>query len=185
MSCCSFGGTVAARSVEIDGVTVERDGVLVGNFVVLNFEGNVSVTDEGDGTATILVGDNVYALPEVWWQDNVAANQVDVPLVGRVSTHFTTIKMMRAGSIVGLATRLTQPVTAGQMFVSITLNGVNVLDVQHTNALNVSGGVGTLPIGIETYAAGDLIGVWINTNAGFLPNTTDLETWVQLSERVV
>ncbi len=37
-------------------------------------------------------------------------------------------------------------------------------------------------VGVTTYVAGDLIGARLTTTAGFLPTTTDLEAWLEVSE---
>jgi hypothetical protein len=133
--------------------------------------------DSGGGGASI------YALPEQWAQQDVAANQTDVDLSAQVSTNFDNVPAMRAGSIVGLSTRLTEAVTAGTLTVAVTINGaVGTLAVVSTSGSNPSGGQATQATGVDTYVAGDLIGVQLTTDAGFLPVTTDLEAWLQVSE---
>jgi hypothetical protein len=129
-------------------------------------------------TITVL---GIEAMPEIWAQENVAASQTNVPLSAQVSTSFDTIKMIRAGSIVGLGTRLTEAITAGTLTVSITKNGAaGTLSIVHsTSSL---GSALTQAAGIDTYVAGDLIGVQLTTSAGFLPNTTYLEAWLEVLE---
>ena len=84
------------------------------------------------------------------------------------------------GSIVGLATRLSEAITAGTLTVRVTINGSpGTLTLVHT------GGLGSQVIqatGIDNYVAGDLIGIQYQTNAGFLPVTADLEAWLQVVE---
>lgn len=124
-----------------------------------------------------------FAPPEQWAQDNVAANQAAVALFAQVSTNFDTWKAMRSGSVVGLSTRLTAAVAAGTATVRVTKNGVaGTLNVAHTAASNPSGGQATQAIGIDTFVAGDLIGLSITTDAGFLPITTDIEAWIEVQE---
>lgn len=171
------------------GVDVEDEGVpLVDNpYTTLNFVGaGVTATDVG-GVATITIpgasGSGIAALPEQWCQNDVAASQTNVSLSAQVSTNFDTLKMIRAGSIVGIATRFSGTVTAGQATVTITKNGAaGTLNVVSTSASNQNGGVAVQATGIDTYVAGDLIGVQITTNAGFLPVTTDVEAWLQVQE---
>ena len=99
----------------------------------------------------------------------------------QVSTNFDTIKMIRSGSITGLATRLTEAITAGTLTVEVTLNGVGTgLQIIHTSGSNPSGGVVTQAAGLDTFVAGDLIGIWLSTDGGFLPITTDLESWLDM-----
>lgn len=122
----------------------------------------------------------VHFMPEMWAQQNVAAGQTDVPLDAAVSSNFDTIKMIRAGSIVGISTRLTEPITAGTLTVTVTKNGnAQAMSLVHSSG---SGGSATQAAGIDSYLSGDLIGVKITTSVGFSPVTTDLEVWLdQLS----
>lgn len=125
----------------------------------------------------------VFAPPEQWGQNNVAANQAAVALSSQVSTNFDNIKMIRAGNIIGLSTRFTEPITAGTATVIVTINGVaTALQIVHTSASNPSGGVATVAAGLVPYVASDLIGITITTDAGFLPITTDLEAWIECQE---
>lgn len=142
----------------------------------------------GDGSVQQLtpLGTRVYSPPEQWAQSNVAASQTDVALGALVSQSFNTVKAIRAGSIVGLGTRLSEPITAGTLVVGVTLNGlVTVLTLSHDSGTNPSGGEAVAAIAAIPYVAGDLIGVQLSTNAGFLPITTDLEAWIQLAEPVL
>lgn len=126
---------------------------------------------------------STYVVPEQWAQNNVAASQTNVALAAQVSTSFDTYKALRAGSITGLSTRLTEAVTAGTLTVEVTKNGAGVgLAVVHTNAANQTGGISTQAAGLDTYVAGDLIGVRLTTNGAFAPITTDLEAMVEVTE---
>lgn len=126
----------------------------------------------------------LYSPPEQWGQQDVGASQVNVPLSALVSTNFDTIRMLRAGSIIGLCARLTEAITAGQLTIQITINGVPAVLQLVMIAPNQAASI-TQGIGIDTYVAGDLIGMRISTDAGFLPITTDLESWLQLAEEIV
>lgn len=131
---------------------------------------------------TVLPAEEVQFMPEMWAQENVAASQTGVALSAMVSTNFDTIKMVRAGSIVGMSTRLTEAITAGTLFVRVTINGTpGTLQIAHTTG---TGGVATQPTGVDTYVAGDLVGVQITTDSGFLPITTDLEVWLENQETI-
>lgn len=124
-----------------------------------------------------------FAPPEQWAQDDVAANQAAVALSAQVSTNFDNIKMMRSGSVVGLSTRFTGAVTAGTATIRVTKNGVaGTLSVASTAVSNPSGGQATQATGVDTFVAGDLIGLSITTDAGFLPVTTDVEAWIEIQE---
>lgn len=123
-----------------------------------------------------------YSPPERWAQVNVAASQTAVALSAQVSGNSNTIRMVSAGSIVGLSTQLTEAITAGTLTVTVTKNGSPMtLSIVHTSG---SGSQATLAAGINTYVAGDLIGIQLTTDAGFLPVTTDIEAWILCSEAV-
>jgi len=124
-----------------------------------------------------------YALPEQWAQNDVAASQTDVPLSAQVSTNFDDIPAIRAGSLVGLSVRFTETITAGETTIAVTINGVaTALTLTCDAGTNPDGGIATAASGVVPYVAGDLIGVFITTDAGFLPITTDVEAWVQVQE---
>jgi hypothetical protein len=119
-------------------------------------------------------------MPEQWTRLNVPAGQTNVIMSSSVSTNFDDIKMMRPGSIIGIATRLTQTIAAGSLTVFITKNGVaGTLSIVHTSG---TGSVAVQAEGVDTYVAGDLIGVRFTTNAGFLPLTANLEAWLEILE---
>jgi len=138
------------------------------------------ILDPGPGGVASV---NPSALPEQWAQQNVAAGQTNVALSTQVSTNFDTIKMIRAGSIIGLSTRLTEGSLAGTLTVQVTINGVGgTLSLVHTSGSNPSGGQATQVSGVDNYVAGDLVGIRLTTTAGFLPTTTDLEAWLEVDE---
>ena len=98
----------------------------------------------------------------------------------QVSTNFDTIKMIRAGRIVGLGTTLTEAIASGTLTVGITINGVpGTILLVHTNASNQTGGQ-TTQIAGDAYVAGDLIGMLFTTSEAFTPTTTDLEGWLEI-----
>jgi hypothetical protein len=126
------------------------------------------------------------APPEKWNQQNVPAGQTDVELFALMSTSFDRIKMPRAGSIIALSTRFTEAITdatPGSAVVTVTINGVaGTLALAHSSAVNPSGGEATQAAGIDTYNAGDELGIQITTLGSFVPNTTDLEAWLTCQE---
>jgi len=125
-----------------------------------------------------------YVIPEQWAQNNVIASQTEVVLECQLSTNFDTYKATKSGSLTGLSTRLTEPITAGTLLVEVIINGLvtNALQILHTAGSNPSGGIATIAFGLLNYVAGDLISVVLTTNGAFLPITTDLEVMVQVSE---
>lgn len=179
-SCTSVGGGGGAGGVEVSDEGVPLAG---GPFGTLNFAGTgVVATDAGGGTALITItGGGPSDVAEQWAVNNVPASQTDVALSAQLSTNFDTIKAVRGGSIVGIATRLSEPITAGQLDVEVTINGVGTgFLITHTAGANPSGGVATQATGLDVYVASDLLGLRYTTNAGFLPITTDLEAYIQV-----
>lgn len=122
----------------------------------------------------------IETMPEQWVRQNVPASATNIVMFSQVSSNFDDIKMMRAGSVVGLSTRLTEAITSGTLTVRLTINGTpgNLL-ISHTSG---TGGVATQAAGVDTYAANDLIGLQFTTTADFLPITTDLEAWLEVLE---
>jgi hypothetical protein len=121
---------------------------------------------------------------EKWVQNNVAASQSNVDLSALVSTSFDTFKAIRDGSIVGLSTALTEAitdVTADSLIVAVTVNGATgTLQISHSSGTNPSGGQATQATGIDTFSAGDELGVELTTLGTFAPTTTDLEAAIEL-----
>lgn len=168
-------------------IAPDAGDTIAGAATAVNVPANGAMLLVSDGVSNWSIvatwGNDRFAPPEQWAQQNVAAGQVAVALSAQVSTNFDTWKAMRRGSVVGLSTRLTEAVTAGTATVRVTVNGVaGTLNVVHTSVLNASGGQSTQQAGIDRFVAGDLIGLSITTNAGFLPITTDLEAWLEAEE---
>lgn len=119
-------------------------------------------------------------LPEKWHQIDVPASQTNVELTTLVSQTFNDIQAVKNGSITGLNVRLTGNVTLGQLTVTVTVNGTpGTLQVVITGGN--SSGRNTQATGIDTYTAGDLIGLEITTDGSFAPaNDLDVEAWVEV-----
>lgn len=188
MTCCGsngIGGSVVGPPPPPEGgIDILSDGVPIGPdpFTSLDFEGTLEAVDSGGGLATI-TGFSTYVLPEQWAENNIQRNFVNRVVDCQLSTHFNTYKVLRSGSITGLSTRLTLPITAGTLVVEITKNGVGIgLSITHTNAANQTGGIVQQARGADTYVAGDLLGVIISTNNTFAPTSTDLEAMIQVTE---
>lgn len=127
----------------------------------------------------------LQVLPEQWAENNIRRNQVNHPVDCQLSTSFDTFRMLSAGSITGLSTRLTQTMTAGSLLVEVTKNGAGTgFSLLHTNAANQTGGVVFQAAGIVPYVVGDLIGVQMTTNNLLAPLSNDLETMLQVTEAV-
>lgn len=121
-----------------------------------------------------------FSPPEKWGRDNIGDDTPATAMSAMVSTKFDIIQMIRAGSIVGMNARLTAALTAGTIAVTVTINGV-------AGTLSVAGGAGfgngrsVQASGIDTFAAGDRIGVQFSTGPGAAPVSSDLESWLELA----
>lgn len=173
--------------ISIPGVVFADEGVPLANppHTTVNFVGDgITAVDAGLNTATVTVPrESMYSPPELWVFNNVGTATPPTAMAASVSQNFDSIKMMRAGSIVGLATRLTETVTAGTLVVEVTLNGAGIgYTLSHTSVLNSDGGIDLQAIGAFPYAAGDLIGMQFTTDILFAPNSDDVEAWLQVVE---
>lgn len=122
----------------------------------------------------------IQSLPEVWSQNDVPASQAATALSSQVSQLFDTVQAIRDGSIVGINVRWTAAIAAGQATIIVTINGVagtlSVVMVAPAQSARATQAAGDL------YSAGDLIGVQLATNAGFLPaDSNDVEVWLEVS----
>lgn len=125
-------------------------------------------------------GAGISSVPEMWNQNPVPASQTGVALETLVSVTFADIKMIRDGSIVGIRTRFLTNVSAGTATVKITKNGaIGTLGVVSTNASNQGGASNTQDEGIDTYVAGDSIGVKITTDGSFAPTDNSIEVTLE------
>jgi hypothetical protein len=172
----TLGRLVYWNSSTLDATGVDYAGVGPLSDVVLQ----VTV---GQPKLTLVPGTGIEAMPEQWVKLNVPANQPATAMSAQVSTNFDTLKAIRAGSIVGLGTRLNTPITAGALTVRITINGApGTLMAVHTAGANSMGAQVVQPTGVDDYVAGDLIGTQYATSAGFQPISADLEAWLQVVE---
>jgi hypothetical protein len=126
---------------------------------------------------------NPMPLPEQWAVQGVPASTPPTAMSAQVSTNFDEIRAIRAGSIVGIAARLTEAIAAGILTVSATVNGA-IVPVGLILGAGSTGGQGTAPGGTASYVAGDLIGIKFSTTVDFSPITTDLEAWLEVLEAV-
>jgi len=128
-------------------------------------------------------GSGAYALPEQWCQNNVAASQAGAPLSAQVSTNFDTIIAVSNGSLRGFVVRFTEPISAGEAVIAVTINGAaSALAITCDSVSNSSGGIVLFPSDAIPYTQGDEIGVVITTDDDFAPNTTSVEAWVLVQD---
>lgn len=176
--------TITLTNEDTNSTAANRFTLPNGVSLVIPAGGSVELTYDLTSArwrpTAIVDNTNTLALPEVWGQNDVAASQTNVVLQPLVSENFPSIRMMRSGSIVGLATQWSEAITAGSVTITITKNGAaGTLAITSTSG---TGSQSTQGPGIDTYVAGDLIGVQITTNGAFAPVTTDVEAWIEVSE---
>lgn len=182
LGACDVGGGGG-----IGGIDLEDEGVAVagGPFTTLNFVGDgVTATDGGGGLADVTIPGNVMALPEQWVLEDIPANTADERLSAQVSTNFDTIIAIRDGSLVGLRTRLTGAIVAGNLTILVDINGLTTaLAINHDSVTDPQGGVLTLDVGVVPYNAGDAIGIQYTTDAAFEPIASlAVEAWIEVFE---
>lgn len=113
----------------------------------------------------------IHALP--FYQDNVAAAQTDVALLGPPSTRGYVAP--EDGSIITLAVRTNDPRTAGTLTVEPRVNGTKIGFAVALNATDTTFKYDRQDQGLDTFVAGDLIDMVITTDAGWLPVTADID----------
>ena len=134
------------------------------------------------GPSAVAAGGDAFSPPEAWGQNGIPRNS-DLNMPPLVSTLFETIKLMRAGSLVGLCSRLDDTITAGTMTIEVYLNGISTgLTIVHTAGGNQTGGISTSPPGVIPYSAGDLLGLHLTSDNAFAPDTANVEAWIELTE---
>ncbi len=137
-------------------------------------------TVEALGASSVAAGAaDRYSPPEKWQRNNIGAGTLATPMSALVSTNFDDINMIRAGSIIGLSARLTAAITAGSCTVTITKNGV-AGTLTLTMGIGVSDAEATQLAGIDTFVAGDKIGIEFSTGLGTTPTAADLEAWLDM-----
>jgi hypothetical protein len=122
------------------------------------------------------------ALPKQWAVIGIPAGIVGAVLPAQASI-FNEVKAIRPGSIVGMSTRLTNAIVAGQLTIKTSINGISAgFGIDHTNVLNSQGGIAIQAPGLTPYVAGDLISLQLTTNALFAPLLNNVEASLQVHE---
>lgn len=121
--------------------------------------------------------------PEQWTEKGLVPNITNRLISAQVSTNWNTWQALRDGSITGLRSRLTLEIAAGQLIVSVAINGITgALSLIHNGSSNSMGGATTQNSGVDSYSAGDLIGIKITTNSLFSPVDNDLEVYIECED---
>ena len=118
-------------------------------------------------------------LPECWQQQDPIAAQAATAMGAGLSQLFDDYQVIRAGSLIGVNLRFNAVLAAGNATARVTVNGVATALIV-TVASPASSGRAVVAPETITYAAGDLIGVTLETSAGYLPVTLDAEASVEV-----
>ena len=155
------GGGGSALDVQEDGIDI------VNPATTLNFTGGgVTVTDAGGGTADIAIpGGGPMFLPGNWSTNSIPAS-ADQDLT--LPTGQLSVVMQRAGSIIGISSQLSGIITSGSVTLTVTKNGAPLsLSNTQTSIIQPQIGFKTEVAEIDTYVAGDVIGVHLATSSDF------------------
>src|SRR5205814_10665253 len=118
-----------------------------------------------------------------WFQNNVAANQVDVPLtrLATATEQPTRWIAVRAGSVTGVNVKSDTPRSAGTLTLKVFKNGATfsvnpaVLDGKNTTFKATTQAKDT-----STFVAGDEISCVVATDSAWLPTTANIRAAVEL-----
>lgn len=152
-------------------------------FKLIDFNTGLAWRNVGGTVWVIESSDGAYALPEQWIVEEVDAGVAPTEMSAQVSTSFDQVQAVRAGSIIGLSVRLTIPITSNTITVYAAINGVvTALLLDCEFGPTASGGVATAAVGAIPYAAGDLISVYYESEAGLEPTDSTVEAWLEVAE---
>jgi len=125
---------------------------------------------------------DVSAVTEKWTLQNVQ-DSITTVLNGMVSTSFDDINAIRGGSIRGISARFTGALTGGSAILTPTVDGTLVTNLSVTVSSGSTDNEATQAAGLDTFSAGEKIGIKVTTDAGYLPISPalDLEAWLDVS----
>jgi hypothetical protein len=123
-----------------------------------------------------------------WYMDNVPASMSDTAMNYLSGAGSKTIRMHRAGSVVGacLYVANSDKVTQGEAYIIVYKNGAT-LSMTGLPKLDTSGAPNdeyrykTFTKGAWTFAAGDTLAIYLNANSALLPNgTSDMRAYIEI-----
>lgn len=169
-----------------------------GTATTLDLSLDFAITDEGGGVIGLAIDKSkiltVSCAPVTYLQAQVPANTTDdMQPAGFVSAndHVVAFTAMRPGSIVGISAQISQGIAGGTVTMVVTIGqGGNPINPGNPGTLSLelsstsSSVFATQAPGIDTYDAGETIGVRFTTSAGFATGDVpgDLYAWLQLAE---
>jgi hypothetical protein len=148
---------------------------------------NGSPASATDGSPVGITNTNRQILTG-WYMDNVPASMSNTVMEYLSGAGSRTIRMHRAGSIVGacLYVSSSDKVTAGEAYIIVYKNGVT-MGITGLPKLDTSGApndeyrYNTYAKGAWTFAAGDTLAIYLNANSALLPNgTSDMRAYIEI-----
>jgi hypothetical protein len=142
------------------------------------------ITIDAKGRVTALTSATItyrYIVAQ-WNQDNVAASQTNVALTIYGGTTHDHINTTRAGSVTGIVVESNTARTAGTATFEVTINGTGTGLTAVLDGTNTTKKATTQAVGLDTYVAGDAIGVRVTTDGAWSPTTADVQCSVELTE---
>lgn len=184
-----YPGTLDTYTEETTGQNTDLNPVNGGAKAAVAIQGELGTNPSG-GKATVALrlsqehdtdGEHTYKVAHQFYQDNVAASQSAVALPTSGPAAVNEIEMPWAGSIVGISVLTNDSWTAGTFAADATINGTvtglqGVLDT--TNSDHHSA---TQAKDVDSFNAGDRIGVKLTTDGSWLPETADIIVVVYVS----
>lgn len=156
-------------------------GILIGGDTNV-YRSAADVLQTDDEFRALRVNAPVRRLIGYWYQDNVAANQTNVALNLNGNASRSELVTIRSGSVTGIVVRSNEARATGTLTVEVTINGVGTGLTAVLDATNTTAKATTQDPNLDTYNAGDRIGVRITTDNLWTPTTADITVMVEVLE---
>lgn len=121
---------------------------------------------------------------DVWFQNDVAASQTDVALARVGDAVWAAMDgkliMPRGGSVTGVCVKSNEACTAGTLTIEVTKNGTGIGLTAVLDGSNPTFKATTQAKDVDTFDAGDQIGVTITTDGSWAPTTADIRVAIEV-----
>ena len=181
------GSTWPTLNVANDAITNAK----LANMAQATIKGRDLAAGTGDPTdlsptqVLSVLGDGNYPVRTQlgqWFQDNVAASQTNVALetgIGTAGTRFHH-HAIRPGSVTGIVVYTNEARVAGTLTVEVTINGIGTGLTAVLDGTNTGTKASTQALLLDTFVAGDRIGVRLTTDGSWSPTTADITAEVEI-----
>jgi hypothetical protein len=123
-----------------------------------------------------------FKMPFSFSQTDVTVSQTAIGLNVLSNGNSFTFPMGYSGSVVGIAVTTNDPRTAGTLTVEATVNGTGTGLTAALDGTNTTTDVTTQAKDADAFAAGNLLGAIITTDAGWAPTTADIVVTVYVEQ---